>query len=84
MLTPFVADTIMKKKKFNIKKLYRKFPDGLHPGEPLCKDWGDKISYKIDKNFARSMEMLADAHQKKRKGEENDSEPSGKRKWKSY
>lgn len=54
MITPFIGDTVMTKKKSRVKKYYERLPDGLHPGEDLLKKWGEIIANRIDKNFSMS------------------------------
>ena len=87
MKTPFISDTILKKKSNGIKKLYSKFIDGVHPGEDLYRQWSNLISQKIDYNFAVPMDAKGstdDGHapqQSKRPPEQNHpDENHGKRK----
>ena len=55
MITPFISDTILKKTKKGLKRLYSKFPDGLHPGDDTYAKWGELISARIDLNFSKHM-----------------------------
>ena len=81
----------MTKKGSRVKKHYKKFPDGLHPGDELIKTWGEQIASRIDANFSISRGSAAAVPTPSQKDDKKDT-PEGdhsptrspKRNWKTY
>ena len=91
MITPFICDTIMFQSGSRLKRKYKKFPDGLHPGTKAYQEWGSILAYRIDINFSRSVGVAGACRPRSppktpdpRPVEDRSPDRKRKRLWKTY